>query len=160
MRFPAGRWEPGPAFLHRRVTSKGDERLIAVEVGDSGDDLHFYCRNFEPMSLFADGDWSRGPRTIRGQYVIRRAMTEPVRLYAGQSDANDPSAFDIRCESGTNSATIHGRVQADGTVVLDTTASWLQARFGPPAPSRIETFSPRNMPTRQKPFSEPPPLNY
>ena len=38
MRFPAGRWEPAPAYLHRRVTPKGDERLIAVELSATGDD--------------------------------------------------------------------------------------------------------------------------
>ena len=138
----------------------GDERLIALELSTIDNDLYFYCRNFGPMSLFADGDWSRSPRTIRGQYVIRRAMTEHVRLYAGQSDASDPCAFNIRCESGTNSATIHGRVQADGRVVLETTEAWLQARFGPPPPSTFVTSSPNGKPVRQKLFSDPPPLNY
>jgi hypothetical protein len=159
--FPAGRWEPGPAFLHARRTPGGEQRLIALELSVNGDDLYIYCRNFKPASLRDGGDLSRGPRTIRGIYRIFR-LNEPIRLFAGRPDPNDNSCFTVRCESGKQSAIIRGRVHDDGRVVLEVPDNWLLDRWAEglrpggtfhPAP----TTPPHRRSTRRLFGDEPPP---
>jgi hypothetical protein len=126
--FPAGKWEPGPAFLHARRTPGGERRLIALELSVGGDDLLIYCRNFKPASLRDNGDLSRGPRTIRGIYRIF-GLNEPIRVFAGQPDPNDASRFTIRCESGKQSAIIRGQVHDDGRVAMEVSDTWLLDRW-------------------------------
>lgn len=128
--FPAGKWEPGPAFLHWRRAKRCGDRLVALELSKEGDDLVIYCRSFEPASLFDDGNLSRSGTTVRGQYWVRRRIgSKPLRLFAGQHDANDPASFSVRCESGEQSAIIRGRLCEDGAILLDVTEPWLLKRW-------------------------------
>lgn len=149
--LPAGRWEPGPAFLHGRRTPGGERRLVALELSVIGDQLIIYCRSFKPASLSDEGDVARRtPRSAPGVYRILR-MGEPVRLFAGQPDANDASRFTVRCESRNESATIRGQVHDDGRVSLAVTDGWLLDRWADrkaPAPTIFSTAKRRAASTR------------
>jgi hypothetical protein len=144
-RFPAGRWEPGPAFLHRLVSDSGERRLIALELGVLNDRLMIYCRSLKPMSWTDDGDLLRRPpmRTLAGWYHIRGFSQQPLRMYAGRADPSDASAFTIRCESEEKPGLIHGRLGDNGDVMLYVTEPWLQERWGSGAGDEmIERTSP------------------
>ena len=114
-KFPNGGWGPGPVFLHSRRTPGGEERLIALELGIVEDRVSIFCRNFKPGSLFNAGDLSRSPLTDGGGFGFR----SPIRLYAGQPDPNDGSAFTMRVESGGRSTPVRARVLDDGTITIE-----------------------------------------
>jgi hypothetical protein len=140
--FPAGGWEPGPAFLHGRKNDSGDKLLVALELNPVGDDLHFYCRTFEPASFF---DAPRVPPRkgrLDGTYHIRRCRVSPVRVFAGQPDPRDSSAFTVKVESEGKAATVRGRMSADGTVSLAVEDEWLRARWGVGPPPRGQFWPP------------------
>ena len=142
--LPAGRWEPGPAFLHGRRTPTGERRLVALELSVIDDQLMIYCRSFKPASVSDDGEVARrSPRTAPGVYSIRCAP-EPIRILAGQPDPNDESRFTLRCESGNQWATIRGQLHADGRVSLAVTDDWLLDRWDKGRPPPVFFSAPRS----------------
>jgi hypothetical protein len=119
---------PAPLFLHGRKAPSGEERLVTVDLNPNGDELMLSCRSYRLASLFDAGDFASVP-ALAGALHIKNFATQPLRMYAGHSDANDPSAFSIRCESRGGSATIRGRLASVGSVSLSVSVPWLRARL-------------------------------
>lgn len=127
---PPGLQTRGTAFLHARRTPAGERVLVAVDylgnsdviIGARGSDgavsppfalLQFHVRTFEP------GNALRLPVQLRHESVgvevpatlPRGSRAGELRVFAGQSDPDDPTHFTIGFEAGETGGVIDGWVR-------------------------------------------------
>jgi hypothetical protein len=133
----------GPvAFVHRRVSPGGHERLIAIEVGGTVpswgiadaatgrryDVFSIAAQVHRPGGLFnaAENLNVASPQAMRPVYVgvyyvhleVLLDLANTVSVFAGQPDPNDASRFTVELQFNDTPVTIDGQLLDDETVVL------------------------------------------
>jgi hypothetical protein len=120
----------GAAFMHRRVTASGEERLIYVVLSawedyyrsnGTNDFNHrvitrgMFAYTFKPGA--PDTPSTKGPTGMLTFGTIDLSDRRfPMRLYAGQPDPTDASRFTIDYELQGRRGTITGTLKNDGSV--------------------------------------------
>jgi hypothetical protein len=118
---PPGAQSNGTAFLHERISPKGNRRLVAVDSGamSRGRDalgIFFVARVFTP------GTFLRPPVEIPIGFEQCRMEARPgLKILAGQVDANNPSHFTIEIHSPDARGTI-AKIIIDGWLRDDDSA--------------------------------------
>jgi hypothetical protein len=109
----------GTAFLHGRRAVLGPQRLVSVDIIPAAADviwLRWGVSDRVPRFSMAGIEQAR---KTSGETTIRLdAHGRPLRLYAGQIDPQDSSAFTIRGSFGTEPFQIDGRLLHTGLVDL------------------------------------------
>jgi len=110
-------------YLHRRQTPDGRSRLVAVElltvrsIG-AARALDFSVRVIEPGFLALPKDLSTGSGLVLGRVIV--SANSSLRLFAGQSDPDNPSHFTIEYqEDDARHRTVDGWLRDDDTVALE-----------------------------------------
>ena len=109
--------EPFVAFLHERRARGGEGRVVAV-----------FGRVYVDGSIeFSATVMSRGtllssPKHVAPDWIpqgpLVRPLGGPVRLFAPQPDAVDPSRFTIPYESGSGAGVVDGQLNLNDTVTF------------------------------------------
>jgi len=110
-------------YLHQRQTPGGQSRLVAVElltvrsIGTARA-LDLSVRVIEPGYLSPPRDLSAGAGLVLGRVIV--SAERSLRLYAGQSDPDNPSHFVMEYqEDDGRHRTIDGWLREDDTVILE-----------------------------------------
>jgi hypothetical protein len=104
-------------FLHGRKAPSGPQRLVIVQMGRLPNDpynrIFLSLTNHQPL-------WTSGtiPATPSGGLEMCLKSTDVVRLYHGQPDPNDGSAFTIDYDLNGTRGTIDGKLTSSGTITL------------------------------------------
>ena len=107
----------GCAFLHW-LRRQDDEALIFVSLQlGPGDPAKRSTRTvtFTPFKVTTP---EAGPAPAGAPYVIHLGASDLLRVLAGQRDVGDASHFTVNYVRNGRPGTIHGVLQADGTVAL------------------------------------------
>jgi hypothetical protein len=106
-------------FLHGRKSTKGKERLVAIEFAPMvfawGGASPFFSRVIDPQ-LTPTRPVTQ--RTWLEDFEFTIPLDRPLKLYAGQPDPKDASHFTIRYTAGDEEGFIDGWLQDDDTVKL------------------------------------------
>ena len=99
----------GIAFMHERTDEKGRRRMVVVYVDQAA---LLRATVYVPATVTSRAKWvpARNQRDFSSGLLVSR------RVFAGQPDLNDPSAFTIRYESGGIPRTVRGQLLNDYVV--------------------------------------------
>ena len=97
------------AFMHERTDEKGRRRMVVVYVDQAA---LLKATVYVPATVSSRGKWvpARNQRDFSSGLLVSR------RIFAGQPDPNDPSAFTIRYDAGGIPRTVRGRLVNDYVV--------------------------------------------
>jgi hypothetical protein len=112
---PPGLQSAGTIYLHERVSPGGNRRLIAVSLRaacGNGADAHVAL----PHVIIPGGLFSR-PREVQCETPLW--MPYEVRVYAGQSDLQNPSHFTFVIDTDERQHVVDGWLGDDDTVKLE-----------------------------------------
>lgn len=113
------------AFMHRRVSSVGKERLVVLTISGSGQFLVLRpvvitpgaLLNFTTSSpILTESMFLEPAGPVASSPELYKSV--PMRLFAGQTDPQDDSHFTFVCEVDGDQHVFDGRLQDDDTVEL------------------------------------------
>jgi hypothetical protein len=120
--YPGGAAPKPTLFVHERQAPGGPPRLVVVELISvrslgSSRAIDVAARVFRP------GRWGNlRELNVTGGVSYGRALAldvSPLRIYAGQPDAADPSHFTIKWHQGSRVHLLHGWLNEDDSVVIE-----------------------------------------
>ena len=94
------------AFMHERTDEKGRRRMVVVYVNQAA---LLNATVYVPATVTSRAKWvpARNQRDFSSGLLVSR------RIFAGQPDPNDPSAFTIRYDAGGIPRTVRGQLLND-----------------------------------------------
>jgi hypothetical protein len=113
---------PATLFLHARTNSKGERRLIFLQIG--GPDMRglgYSQLYIDTPLIFRPGTPFTDPMETPELWTRNIAVTgyNSVRYFAGQVESDDPSHFSIAYETDGKRSVIDGWLMDDDTVKLE-----------------------------------------
>lgn len=116
---------PAVIFLHERISPAGHRRLVCVRYGPQGDSFaaqFIQALNCETFTV-TPGTWNQPPiyTPLGWAYDVETGWPRKpplVRIFAGQTDPNDPAHFTIRYRMWGQEDVVDGRLLDNDRVTL------------------------------------------
>ena len=102
-------------YMHARKNNAGDRRLVIIYIRGAGTQRYLDVSVFAPATLTSRGKWLS--RSTAREFHAGDANGAPLRLFAGQDDPNDPTAFVIPYEEGGVPGKLRGRLVGDNVAL-------------------------------------------
>ena len=119
---PPGRLPAATLFLHQRRSSRGQTRLVAVEIVGRNTTEGVPNSFIVTISVIRPGgERSRPTEVTSDLQIVDLPSTESIQVswYAGQPDPADASHFTAKCELRGKTIVVDGWLQDDDTVKIE-----------------------------------------
>ena len=103
-------------YMHERTNSAGDRRLVVVYLIGEGPLGYLRTSVLIPASAVRGARWSATTSSVNA-YRLMGPNGTPLRLFAGQSDPDDPALFTVAYRDGDARGVLRGKLVGDAVAI-------------------------------------------